>query len=197
MITLDFEGTIFDETRQRQKIRKLFAGFGLDYDSICRSFSKHNFFDLDCLKKLKINGERGKTIIKKTTEIVESGKEFIYEDAKIFLEQNKEELGLLTFGDKGFQKLKIKGAGVEKYFRKIVVTQKEKFHEREILSKTDILVENDLVVLESVIKHFKKIKPYLIDRLGIYENVPENIVKIKKLTEIRPACRRQGSNKCR
>ncbi|MFC1644711.1 HAD family hydrolase [Patescibacteria group bacterium] len=101
---------------------------------------------------------------------------YIFEDALEFLKNNKgHSLGILTFGDDDFQKIKITQSGIENFFDDISIVQGKK---SDVLKKIGIefsdtfFLDDRFENLEDVKGRFSEVKTILVDRPeGRYNDV--------------------------
>ena len=90
---------------------------------------------------------------------------YIFKDAEIFLKSfSKNNLYLLSYGDLNFQKQKIKGAKISDYFRRIIITNKNK---AEILKQ--IIKKDKFGKLEKII--FIDDQPRNIEEVSSIRNI--------------------------
>ncbi|MEI8096484.1 MAG: HAD hydrolase-like protein [Candidatus Moraniibacteriota bacterium] len=72
---------------------------------------------------------------------------YVFEGTEEFLESlPKEDVYLLTYGEQGFQDLKVNGSGLKKYFHEVIVTQGNKPEEIERIAKRDHFLPQEKVV---------------------------------------------------
>jgi hypothetical protein len=184
MIVCDFEGTIYNEAKLRSDFRRVFASFGLDFETIYRKCAKHGHFSLESLDQTSLKKDIKIEITKKCRELLCNGSTYIFSDAKIFLQKHAGEVSVLTFGSREFQKEKVLGSGIAKYIEQVEITQLHKRESKDLLLKARDYIDNDPAVIVEIAEAYKKIKCYLIDRDGKYDAISGKFIKIKNLTEV-------------
>jgi len=185
MIVLDFEGTIYDEVALIQEFRKIFNACGLDFETISRIALKHGHFSLESINKINIENLDRAKIIHKCLEILNQGEKYLYPDAAKFIKDNNYKIGILSFGDKEYQMLKIRGSGILKNTSSVEITCLDKTACGRMLAEADVYVDNEIEILKKIGLKFKKINLYFIDRSGYRGEIPSSIKRINKLTDIK------------
>jgi len=185
MIVLDFEGTIYNEAALRQEYRKIFNAYGLDFETFSRIALKHGHFSLESINKINIENLDREEIIKKCLEVLNHGEKYLYPDAAKFIKDCNCRIGILSFGDQGYQMLKIKGSGIFKNTSKIEITCWDKSDCGQMLPEANVYVDNEIEVLKRIGSKYKKINLYFIDRGGYAGEIPSSIKRINKLTDIK------------
>jgi FMN phosphatase YigB (HAD superfamily) len=161
MIIFDLDKTLFNTPMLKEDFEKVFERNNLRgqeffktfyraYDSNakekgCYSIDKH----LALLKDFK--KEQKENIKKELILTMESrGSSYLYQDVLPilnFLKQNKQEITLLTKGDKDFQNFKIRMTGLDKFFNEVKIVSKiePKLINNIISGKKDCLFMSDSV----------------------------------------------------
>lgn len=139
VIILDFDYTLFDGKKFKNALAKSLLVFGIDKKMWLETYNQVRY---------KKNKETGyipeahlKILVKKTktnykdleiayNKVIDNAQKYLYKDSIGFLEKLKKQeytLYILTFGNSGFQKQKISASGINKYFKEIICTDKDKF----------------------------------------------------------------------
>ena len=147
---INFESVLFEAISmfKREKIYNIYK--------LCEYFAEKYKIDAECMKN-EINN------------ILKNGKHFVYCDVKKFLTKLKKEnniLILLTYSAKqdfDYQKLKIEGSGLTKYFDEIIITSKLKYALKNVDYKNGIFIDDNPNDLLGIAKH-NPIKIYRMKR---------------------------------
>ena len=139
-IILDFDDTIFNTHQLMSDVSAVFERVG---------FMRKDFFEAYRKCKEKVGDFNPEIIIdlldeikpfdkieakKKINSILDNSKNFVYPDFFDFAKSfNKKDLTLLSFGEASFQRTKIKNSGVNSFFSRVIVTQKNKIEDLEPL----------------------------------------------------------------
>ena len=125
-IHIDFDGTLFDSTKHYQEYKNIFKKYNIDIESYFnKEYKKEKNFDIltkKIIKEYNLNPSIYKEIDKIYSE------KLIFKDAITFLKEyhNKYELILLTLGNIDYQQKKINKTNINKYFKEIIITNKDK-----------------------------------------------------------------------
>lgn len=141
-IFIDFDGVIFNTKLFKKQIFKIFNG-----RSSYKEFEKRRipYSPLTHFKFLSAD----------LNKLLKNSKHYVLSDAKEFLNQfSKNKLYLISYGDLKFQKQKIKAAGISKYFKKIIIADKNK---ADIIRKL-IRKGERAIFIDDKSKHIKEIK---------------------------------------
>lgn len=154
----DFDRTLLDTEKFKKELCKIFSISLKEYnshiDEYFRKTKKHYSPEghiklLKKLGKVKNNSEE-KKILSKYENLLKSFGILLFPEAKNILtlvKQRGELMVLITQGNLASQKKKVKSSGIEKYFHKIIYTQKKKSENKFILkltnSKENVLLIND------------------------------------------------------
>ena len=138
-IYIDFDGTLFDSTKHYQEYINIFKKHNIDIESYFnKEYQKEKNFDIlskKLIKEYNLNPSIYDELDKIYTE------ELIFKDVIPFLEENynKYDLILLTLGNINYQQKKINKTNISKYFKEIIITNKDK-------SKLDIDYTNGIFI---------------------------------------------------
>jgi len=164
-IFIDFDGVIFNTELFKKRLIKFFSENGIskkDFDKSYQYF-KNQKIPYSVIKHLKLLFFLKK--IKKKCRYNDILRPYIFKDAEIFLKSfSKNNLYLLSYGDLNFQKQKIKGAKISDYFRRIIITNKNK---AEILKQ--IIKKDKFGKLEKII--FIDDQPRNIEEVSSIRNI--------------------------
>ncbi len=204
-IILDFDHTLFSTKKLFDSLKEEFKESGVNDKLFSETFQKskdpvgynsENQFKLIIEEKPVLNPKKLKEVFKK---VINRADQFVYPDVLPVLRNLKKEnqLILLSYGEKKFQKEKIEDSKITKYFNKIIITQdinkvsdlKKILKEKEIA----IFVEDNPYAILEVKKSFPKIITIRINRgEGKYAKeknndktdfVIENLSELKKVFE--------------
>ncbi len=170
-IFVDFDGVIFDSIKFRKSLKKVFVKSGVsifNYDSTFNIFSstttKKNtaYSPKKHINKLeKIEKINRKKIERNLKNFYGDLKKFVFPDAIHFLGKfNPDELFILSFGNRNFQRGKIKNSGVDKFFGKIIISVENKM---------------DIIFKTAKEKNFKK-----NEKIFFIDDCPDNLKKNKR-----------------
>lgn len=168
---LDFDYTLFDTYLYRKELVKILEANGLDktylqltpeteYEGQKLLNIKELFSNLSEEKNIPLN-----KFLDPLEELYARYHEFVYEDTAEFLKylkSKKHKLFILTWGEKEFQKEKLKASKLYDYFDEIIFTEKLKY-------KLDIDYESGIFIDDSV----RDIK-------GLYKKNAKQIFRIKR-----------------
>ncbi len=215
-IIFDFDHTLFSTKKLYEALKESFRKLGIDEKLFQESFQKSKGKERDYNEGVDISGKacykpkrQFKLIIKQKPEIKERDlaktfkrvlrnlPQFLYKDTSPFLKkwQKKADLYLLSYGEENFQELKIKNSGIQKYFKKVIITrdiEKSKpFQKIFKNSEKIIFIEDNPQALSNVKQKFKNVITIRINRKeGKYWQIPDNekidfsIKNLKELSEI-------------
>lgn len=136
-LIFDFDGIIFNTRLFKRQLMKCFSEAGVlkkDFEKSYQYF-KNQKIPYSAIKHLRFlkrefgyNSDRCYgLILGKVEKMFKNLKPYIFKDAEIFLKSlSKNNLYLLSYGDLNFQKQKIKGAKISDYFRRVIITNKNK-----------------------------------------------------------------------
>jgi len=187
-IYIDFDGTLFDSTKHYQEYKNIFKKYNIDIESYSnKEYKKEKNYDIltkKIIKEYNLNPSIYKEIDKIYSE------KLIFKDAITFLKKyhNKYELILLTLGNIDYQQKKINKTNISKYFKDIIITNKDKSR-LDIDYTNGIFIDNNPLELKkfynSKAKYLIRIKretdKYSKIDLDI-KNIPE-FIKFDELTK--------------
>ena len=129
-IIFDFDNTLYSEPLFIQCLQKRYQAHGIDvdlYDSAKKEAYKGVLWQQ--FRHMELLAEKSQVSLEHIHSafhgVVAEGASFLYADVPLFLEDvyNTHPLTLLTYGEDRFQRLKIAGTGIGKFFRDIMVTR--------------------------------------------------------------------------
>lgn len=176
LIILDLDNTLLDTGRLKEAISKSLVCFGVPerlfwqiYKKIRkRGFYNHKIYLNYLFKEKPINIEKCAEKLEKLNNQI---KNFLYPDTLPFLKGLKKmgaRLILLTWGDTGFQKVKIKKAKIKHFFEKIFITETTKLpYLRQIAKNKNeeiYFIDDDPLEVKEVLEKFKNITALQIKR---------------------------------
>jgi len=134
-IFVDFDGVIFNTKLFKKSLIKIFSENGIskkDFDKSYQQFKKQKIpyspiKHIEFLSNDKNCRYKTDRFYNDILKFLKNLKLYIFKDAEIFLKSfSKNNLYLLSYGDLNFQKQKIKGTKISDYFRRIIITNKNK-----------------------------------------------------------------------
>lgn len=141
-IYIDFDGTLYNTTKLYQEFINLLKKYNIKEEYIQNKLNNNyqKNKNLNTIIKQIIKENNLNNSIEKYLNIIYS-KNLIYQDTIPFLEKyyKKHDLILLTLGEKEYQEKKIKSTNIEKYFKEIIITNKDK-------SKLNINYQNGIFI---------------------------------------------------
>ncbi len=175
---IDFDDVLFNTKKFRQDFVAIFLRQGIsqkDFDSSYALTVGKNDGCKVCYDPQKQITRLKKYLIFNDEELAHNLKIFladlkryVFKDVCVFLEKfQKKELFLVTYGDATFQKTKVSGSGVEKYFKKVIIASGEKSNgiSKFISAKEKMYFVDDRVrYISEVKKVFPEIKTFLLKR---------------------------------
>ena len=178
-IYIDFDGTLFDSSQYYSNYTNIFKKHNININEILnKTYEKDKNFDT-ISKKLIKEYNLNQNIYEELNTMYK--KNYIFKDVIPFLEKysQKYELILLTLGNINYQKKKIKNSKISKYFKDIIITDKDKSN-LNIDYKNGIFIDNNPLELKkfynSKVKYLIRIKrntdKYSKLNMDI-ENIPE------------------------
>lgn len=185
-VFIDFDDVIFNAKRFKHDLIRIFLKNGItrsEFDSSYYTFLKKDqdrgkYYD----PKSQIRVLRRRSLINhkkldlEVDALMENLEGYVFPDVPDFLNNfSKKDLFLITYGHVKFQKNKIKGAGIGKYFQKTIISKNNKADD----------------ILETV----KKIKLSAEEGIILIDDRPDQIERAKrrnkKITAFR-MCRKEG-----
>lgn len=153
-IFLDFDNVIFDTRKFKRSLMRAFRDGGVSARDFTRTYEEaKNGRPYSPARHLQLLAREGcvadmrrvkTSVIRATTDT----SPFVFRDAHAFFARHgKKDLRLLSFGDPAFQKKKISGSGIKKYFSAVIVTKGDKGKEIEKVMRTRVKTRQSAVVL--------------------------------------------------
>lgn len=124
-IYIDFDGTLYNTTKLNENFINIFNKYNIDKEYIKKLMNNHKNYDILANKLTKENNI-DKAIYKDLFNLYSN--DLVFKDIIPFLEKyhKKYDLILLTLGNKEYQEKKIKSSNLRKYFKNIIITDKDK-----------------------------------------------------------------------
>ncbi len=144
-IYLDFDGTLFNTDKFYQDYLKLLQEYNIDEATINKikpKLFKSSLFNLDILTNYLVKEYNlDNNIIARVNNLYNSS--YVFKDVIPFLEKYKNlEINLLTYGDYNYQLKKIEGSNLKKYFKDIIITDKDK-SKLNLAYETNLFIDNN------------------------------------------------------
>ena len=142
-IYIDFDGTIFNNTKLNQDFINIFKEYNIStkhIEKLIKEIKNYNLVAKQLIKEFNLNNN----ILTKIDNIYSD--DFIYKDSIPFLKKyhNKYNLILLTYAtDKKYQLNKINSSNINKYFKEIIITTKNKSKLDNIDYNNGIFIDNN------------------------------------------------------
>ncbi len=165
-IFLDFDGVIFNTELFKKQLIKIFFKNGVPKEIFKKSYrnSKGKNLPYSVAKHLKFLAKNEKINSKKISadlkKLLNNLKQYVFGEARIFLKHfSKNDLYLISYGDLNFQKQKIKGAKVSKFFKRVIVTAADKGKIIEKIAKKDKFKKGETIIfIDDKPGHIKEVK---------------------------------------
>ncbi len=136
-ILIDFDDALFFTKAFKEDFIEVFKKMGVSDEQFHKSYKaystiKHgNISQYDPAKQIRILEKEfninGKALAKKLDKFLEDTTRFVFKDVAPFLKSmGKDSLYLVSFGSARFQKMKMEGTKILKYFKKVKITDKLK-----------------------------------------------------------------------
>ena len=124
-IYIDFDGTLYNTTKLNKNFINIFNKYNIDKKYIKKLMNNHKNYDILANKIIKENNI-DKSIYNELFNLYSN--DLVFKDVIPFLEKyhKKYELILLTLGNKEYQEKKINSSNLRKYFKDIIITNKDK-----------------------------------------------------------------------
>ena len=194
-IFIDFDDVLFNTKKFISEYFKIFRKHGISEEIFRRYYynekqTKNRLREYNFNKHIKRIGLNLNIDIKNLESDINkflfNTQKFIFNDVKKTLKKFQNyDLYILSYGDKKFQNLKIKNSGIVDYFKKIIISQRD---------KSSFLKEKTFYFLDDRVAHLKIIKklyPLAITILvkrkeGRYDNKKNNYCDfdVKNLLEV-------------
>lgn len=147
-IYIDFDGTIFDSTKLDKLFIDIFKSYNIDkiyIETLIDKIKNYNIVAQKLINEFNLN----KDILLKIDNIY--SKELIFKDIIPFLENyyQKYNLILLTYTkDNKYQQKKVNSSNLNKYFKEIIITTKDKSKLKNIDYTKGIFIDNNPLEIE-------------------------------------------------
>jgi FMN phosphatase YigB (HAD superfamily) len=169
-IFIDFDDVLFNTNSFVEDIEKIFAGHGVSEkvfkkyyrepksEKESKIIRKYNPYEQ--IKRIKASGIRIGALDKSLKSFLKDTRKYLFKDGKKFLNKlKKEDLYVVSYGDRKFQMEKIKNSGIAKYFKKIVIADVSKaVGIRKILKCRNIIPGEALIFIDDRAKFLEDIK---------------------------------------
>lgn len=144
-IYLDFDGTLFNTDKFYQDYLKLLKEYNIDeatINNIKPKLFKSSLFNLDILTNYLVKEYNlDNNLLARVNNLYNSS--YVFKDVIPFLEKYKTlEINLLTYGDYNYQLKKIEGSNLKKYFKDIIITDKDK-SKLNLAYETNLFIDNN------------------------------------------------------
>jgi FMN phosphatase YigB (HAD superfamily) len=166
----DFDDVLFNTRKFRDDIIRLFLKFGISKKYFYKTYKdfpvkKKNgdivMYDPEKqFRKLKNNSNIDISGLQKEFyKLVSNSGKYIFKDVIEFLEKiKKDNLYIISYGKNNLQKLKIKNSGLEKYFDKISIINKNKSEAIPYLFGKKKIADEEVYFFEDREKFIKDVK---------------------------------------
>lgn len=169
-IFIDFDDVLFNTNDFYESIKNIFLKNGVSEKIFLKYYKdpklsrekgivrKYNpYKQIERISKLGIETCK---IKKDFSKLLKDAKKYVFKDGVMFLEKVKnEDLYIVSFGDSRFQKEKITGSGIAKYFKKISVADTTKaIAIRKILKNKKPKIGEALIFIDDRAKFLRDIK---------------------------------------
>lgn len=170
-IYIDFDGTLFNTDKYIEDFMNILNDYGIDkalFDEVKnRICGNSKLFNINVIIDYFVTKHNIDNSLKeKINNLLNDS--YVYSDViecLTSLINERYELYLLTYGDGEFQKLKINASNLSKYFKDIIITEKDK-------SKLDIDYENSIFIDNN---------PIEVERF--YNSNARNIIRIRRSSD--------------
>ncbi|MBR4110456.1 MAG: HAD family hydrolase [Clostridia bacterium] len=188
---LDFDYTLFNTYEFRNELYKILESNNCNRDALKLTIEEGNHKLINIREKFKELSKRKnipiENFIKPLEELYNNCEKYIYDDSIEFLKylkQQNHKLYILTWGEKEYQKEKVKASKLEKYVDEVIYTEKLKYN-LEIQYKEGIFIDDSVRDLKGL--HAKKAKNvFRIKRVNGKNSHKElNIEEIKEFTSLK------------
>lgn len=177
-IFIDFDNTIFDTEKFRQKIFKVFDEVGCSLSTVDEEYKiAYSDYHYSPYKHMNLLAERTNFDTTETKylldQIFREVSDCIFPDAVDFLrsiDHQTFEFNLLSMGDTEFQSLKINNSDVQKHFSHIYITDKQKWdYLSNLISHREpfIFIDDRADTVNHVGEHFPRSLAIEINRINI------------------------------
>lgn len=168
-IFIDFDDVLFDAKKFRKDLKKIFLKNGVkrdQFEDTYYTFEKKGwetgryYYPKDQIRRLKkdfkVNTQK---LEKEIFRLLLDLRKYLFFDAGWFLRKfSKKDLFLITYGHKKFQKDKIVGSMIGKYFKKIIISKENKLLEIVRVMRVWGLKKEGVIFIDDKPEHLKKIE---------------------------------------
>ena len=186
-IYIDFDGTLYNSNKLDQRFINIFKKYNIDkqyLEKLINDIKNYNLIAKKLIKDFNIQED----IIPKINNMYSS--DLVFKDTIPFLEKyyQKHHLILLTYtNDTKYQKLKINSSNLNKYFKDIIITTKDKSKLDNVDYLNGVFIDNNVLELEkfynSNAKYLLRIKRQT-DKYSKFKLNIKNIPEFKDFEEI-------------
>ena len=157
---VDFDGTLFDSNRFLNDIYLLLDKYSIKKELFIKYKENcHNGFNpYTILNDIEKEITFSKKIYEDLDNSLANSKNYLYEDAIVFLKFAKErgyKIIIFTRGNKQYQELKIINSKINKYYDDLIITLKHK-GELDIDYKNSIFIDDNITEIKSILKNNPK-----------------------------------------
>lgn len=195
-IFIDFDGVIFNTELFKKPLIKIFFENGIskkDFDKSYQQFKKQKIpyspiKHIEFLIKNKKRRYKNDRLYSGILKLLKNLKLYIFKDAEIFLKSfSKNNLYLLSYGDLNFQKQKIKGAKISDYFRRIIITNKNKAEiVKQIIKKDKFGKLEKIIFIDDQPRNIKEVSSIRnITTIQLIRPPSKSILKFSKKTDFK------------
>ncbi|MFA5777186.1 MAG: HAD hydrolase-like protein [Parcubacteria group bacterium] len=185
IIFIDFDDVLFNTKQFVADIRSIFEKNGVSEETFKKYYRyfevkkgekivrKYNPYKQ--IERIKAQGFETGKIEKEFAKLISDTSEYIFSDGIEFLDEVKnEDLYVVSFGDRKFQKEKINNSGIAKYFKKISVVDFSKAVEiKKILKNKKVKKGEGLIFIDDREKFLKDIKKSYPGMVTFLLKIPE------------------------
>ena len=179
LIVVDFDHALFNTEEFKESLREIFIRHGIDRELYEETYKRIRTVEkspyslerhLDILEGKIYDKQKLQQIKREVMLLLRATDKYLFPDTIDFLEKEKRDnkLMLLTLGELDFQSLKIRYAGIEKYFAKVIISRGrlgKGTKEREVAKIASNHRHQKIVIIEDVAENIdliKKICPEVI-----------------------------------
>lgn len=180
-IFIDFDDVLFNTKKFKEKLADIFASVGISKEEYEKTYFKprdeHSVKVHDIeeqIQRLKgVCSFDEEELRKLLDNLMQDTSSFIFDDVVPFANANKgDELAILSFGSKDFQKKKVASSGIQKYIAEIIVAGESKAetladifkNQSDILNEKILFIDDRTEQIQDVKKNFPGIITIFIKR---------------------------------
>ena len=159
-IFVDFDDVIFNAKKFKQDFIRVFRRNGItrsEFENSYYTFQKKAQMEgryYDPKKQIEVLRRRNSIDHAKLGREVDAFmadlEKYVFRDVSNFLENfQKKDLYLISYGHEKFQRAKIKGSGIGKFFKKIIISKNQKINIiKEIIRKDNFSSEESVILID-------------------------------------------------